>query len=385
MRLLLTGLMIGCALAANTQPAANDTVREPIDVRFLFHYYEQDGSHSAVTGGTGSEKLEDRNTRIVINIPVDSTARLKLSGGWNYYTSASSDKISSISSASSEDHRVEAEMMYTSTKVKHVQKGLLMSGSSETDYMSSSLGFLWGRENTELTRGLDLMLRAWFDKWMIVLPDELRDSGWNHFGTDKRRAILLGLSYRHELSARSVISATVDPLVQWGLLSTPFHRVISADSVVIAELLPSHRIRVPIGVRFYHNYRGTLITKLFLRLYADNFGIRSVTASAEPVIRVARSFKFISAYRFYAQQASDYFFPTGVVIGSEPFRTSDYDLSEFRSHRASVGIGIEPLRGLARFGSKLLLSGISASYSRYWRSDGLHAWWVSAEVKWLMW
>lgn len=377
--------LVFLASTLTAQIPASDTLREPIDVRFLFHYYEQDGDHSAVTGGMGGEKLEDRSARIVINVPMDSTAKLKVNGGWNFYTSASTDRISSISSASSKDHRVETEVIYINTPTKTRSKGFLLSGSSETDYMSSSVGLLWGRQSKDLVHGVDLIARAWFDKWMVVLPDELRSTGWKDFPTDKRRSALIGLTYKRELSPRTLFSATLDPQLQWGLLSTPFHRVIRADSVVTTEVLPATRLRLPLSLRINHNVKGRLVTRLFIRLYTDNFGIKSFTASVDPVIGLTRFMKFTPAYRFYSQTGSKYFFPFMEAEVTQPFRTSDYDLSEFSSQRLSALLSLEPLRGVVRLSKNLWLGAVTAGYYRLWRSDGLQAWWVSTELKWLVW
>ena len=45
-------------------------VKDPIEINFLSNYYYQDGNHSAVGGGIGSEKLSNITQSIVVNIPV---------------------------------------------------------------------------------------------------------------------------------------------------------------------------------------------------------------------------------------------------------------------------------------------------------------------------
>ena len=58
-------------------------VTEDIDVNFLMSYYEQDGIHSAVTGGVGTEELEDFASMLIVNIPLDSSKTLTMRGGAN--------------------------------------------------------------------------------------------------------------------------------------------------------------------------------------------------------------------------------------------------------------------------------------------------------------
>ena len=53
-------------------------------------YYEQAGTHAAVTGGLGNEYLTDYNPTIVVRIPVNEDAVLTADVGMSAYTSASS-------------------------------------------------------------------------------------------------------------------------------------------------------------------------------------------------------------------------------------------------------------------------------------------------------
>ena len=77
------------------------------EVNFLYSYYEQDGDHSPVLGGTGTEYLTDQVGKIIVNIPVKENT-ISFSAGIDHYTSASTDNINpaSISSASVVDDRI---------------------------------------------------------------------------------------------------------------------------------------------------------------------------------------------------------------------------------------------------------------------------------------
>ena len=68
-------------------------VLEHIEVDFLASYYNQDGEHSAVSGGIGSEKLSDMASNIVISIPLNDDDVLTVDGGISAYSSASSSNI----------------------------------------------------------------------------------------------------------------------------------------------------------------------------------------------------------------------------------------------------------------------------------------------------
>ena len=74
-------------------PDSTHKVTGDIEIDFLMSYYDQDGNHSAVSGGLGSESLQDYVSTLVVNIPMDSTTSLAIAGGITYYTSASNDRI----------------------------------------------------------------------------------------------------------------------------------------------------------------------------------------------------------------------------------------------------------------------------------------------------
>ncbi|MEM6803700.1 MAG: hypothetical protein AAF696_20010, partial [Bacteroidota bacterium] len=77
-----------------------------VDVNFLFNYYKQDGIHAAVTGGKGTEELEDQDVSMIVIVPLDTLTNLDVKVGFNHYSSASTDRIDSrLSTASAKDNR----------------------------------------------------------------------------------------------------------------------------------------------------------------------------------------------------------------------------------------------------------------------------------------
>src|SRR4051794_38629363 len=79
------------------------------EINFVSGYYWQDGNHSAVTGGIGTEKLTNLSNTIELKYKgYDRKMRKQtftIDAGFDFYTSASSDQINpyTISSASSRD------------------------------------------------------------------------------------------------------------------------------------------------------------------------------------------------------------------------------------------------------------------------------------------
>src|SRR5665647_228894 len=76
-------------------------VLESTEVSLLMSFYNQDGSHSPVNGGIGTEKLEDKTPTLVISIPLNNNDVLTVDAGISAYTSASSSNINPFIGGSS--------------------------------------------------------------------------------------------------------------------------------------------------------------------------------------------------------------------------------------------------------------------------------------------
>ena len=83
----------------STDVAYKKRVLEGIEVDFLLSYYKQDGVHSSVSGGIGSEKLTDLASNIVVAIPLNDDDVLTVDMGLSAYTSASSSNINPFNSS----------------------------------------------------------------------------------------------------------------------------------------------------------------------------------------------------------------------------------------------------------------------------------------------
>ena len=95
-------------------------VLENTEVDFLMSLYGQDGVHSPVNGGIGTEKLSDQTAAIIISIPLNADDVLTVDAGISAYTSASSSNVNPF-------------MNSTSTPLKSLSwgiKGLVASGAS---------------------------------------------------------------------------------------------------------------------------------------------------------------------------------------------------------------------------------------------------------------
>lgn len=74
-------------------PVYKKRVLEAAEVEFIGSYYKQDGKHSAVSGGIGTEQLTDVASNMVLMLPLNADDVLTIDAGFSAYTSASSSNI----------------------------------------------------------------------------------------------------------------------------------------------------------------------------------------------------------------------------------------------------------------------------------------------------
>jgi hypothetical protein len=165
--------------------------QEEVEIDILSSYYEQDGSHSPVTGGTGTEELSNIAPSIIINIPIDTVRSIKLIGGVDVYSSASSNNIDNpllnsnqVSSASTQDVRGYGSITYKKkNNQKNSSSSYTLGGSGEYDLTSASLGFGYTKGSKNNNREFAIKGKYFFDNWKLIYPLELRN-GTDHLSTN---------------------------------------------------------------------------------------------------------------------------------------------------------------------------------------------------------
>ena len=360
---------------------------EEIEVNFLSSYYSQDGENAAVTGGIGTEELQDLSNLFVLNLPIDSTRAISLSLGADIYTSASTDNIdNNVSSASRRDLRSYGNLGFTKKRLANGETyGIRLGFSTEYDYNSLSFGLSYAKEFNEGNSELSWSAQAFIDKWSLYFPRELR--GTASVPTTNRQSYNMQFVFSQVLSRRTQMAVSLEGIYMRGLLSTPFHRVYFAEqSGAAIEQLPDTRLKIPIGLRVNHYLADGVVLRSHYRFYKDDFGITAHTASLELPIDLSTAITIAPFYRYHTQTASDYFAPYKVHSVTDEFFTSDYDLSELSSHKIGLGIKYAPLYGLARaklpFKNRqvLMLKYVHFRGSYYTRSTGLNAFGVSIDL-----
>jgi hypothetical protein len=344
------------------------------EMNFVSGYYHQNGDHSAVTGGVGTEKLSDfANTLELKMAKYDSRLRkhtLSFELGVDHYTSASSDKIDphTISSASHADTRIYPSVGWTiHNENKGTTVGLNTSFSREFDYTSFGFGGSFVKASKDNNREFSAKLQGYLDQWKVIYPIELRNVLPRETNT-ARNSFSAALSFSQVVNQQLQLALTVEPTYQSGLLATKYQRIYFTDGSENVETLPDTRFKIPVGLRANYFMGDKLILRSFYRFYTDDWGVKAHTVELETPIKINPSFSFSPFYRYYTQTAADYFAPFMQHLKTEPFYTSDYDLSKFNSGFYGAGIRLVPPKGL--FGKEELNS-LELRYGHYKRNDGL--------------
>ena len=407
-------------------------VLESTEVDFLLSYYKQDGVHSAVSGGMGSEDLTDVASNIIVSLPMNDDDILTFDVGLSAYTSASSSNINpydktntnpwqASSGASQSDALTSLVANYShSSDDRNLVWNADVSFSNEYDYTSIGFGGgiakLFNNKNTEFS----LKANVYLDQWRPIYPKELIDFADNRFFYDvidengtstgsynpsmfstidkvNRNSYSASFGFSQVATKNMQFSLFFDVIQQQGLLSTPYHRVHFADKADYyvgqaqyipvyettqnqgvykfaddIERLPDSRTKIPVGARlnYYLNERVTIRT--YYRYYWDNWDITSHTASIELPIKISDKFTVFPMYRYYTQQQSKYFAAFEKHLSTEEFYTSDYDLSSFNANQ--YGFGVNYVDIFTNFQIwKFGLKNIDFRFNHYARSDGLNA------------
>ena len=399
MQLTTTLLFLLASLVVFSQDDSikEDTVKiklEDIEISILSSYYEQDGIHSPVTGGTGTELLSNIAPVVYVHVPISPTKSIDVSAGVDFYSSASSDNIDNpylsnnhISGASADDIRQHYSFTYSKKNIeKRSQKSFTIGASSEYDVTSLSGGFTFEKESKNKQREFAFSTKYFFDDWKRIYPAELRNGSVELLATDKRHTVNLSATEAFIINKKMNASITVEVLAQSGMLSTPFHRVYFTDQELPkVEFLPDFRLKIPVGIRYNVHLTNAIILRTFNRFYWDSWDVKGFTSEVELPIKIKDWLRLYPFYRFHAQTASTYFLGYKEHQTSETFYTSDYDLSGLNSHKYGLGFKISPLWGIGRFkiGKKKIavFKEFDLRYAQYNRSDGLNAWTVTAGLK----
>ena len=335
------------------------------EINLVSSYYKQDGNHSAVTGGIGTEKVTDFSNGLEVKwIGWDNMQRkniLTAGLGFDHHTSASSAFVSTSGASKPGGSRIYPSLNWS---VENQQKGtgfgLGLYYSKEYNYTSYGIDAEYSKKtknNGEFTG----KITGYFDQVKLIYPSEFvkaatvtaassrggdDNASRSRIPSSPRTTLTASFSFSQIINQRLEGIILLDAVGQSGYLGLPFHRVYFSDGTPNIEKLPSQRFKLPIGIRLNYFLGDRIILRSYYRYYIDSWGLQSHTASLEVPVKITPFFSISPFYRFYNQTAIKYFAPYGMHTAQDQYYTSNYDLSKFNSNFFGAGIRIAPPKGI---------------------------------------
>lgn len=348
------------------------------EVDLVSSYYKQNGNHSAVTGGIGSEKVTDfangLDLKFVWGDPNYKKNTISLGMGFDYHTAASQAFVSQTGASKQGGTRVYPSFDYTvENPTLRNTFGFGAYYSGEYNYHSLGADIHFSQKTPSKNGEFSFKLQGYFDRVSLIYPSEFvpqpttnNSGGTTVITTASGNTILSGedgyqkknipssprttysasFSYSQVLSPRLQIMFLADLVGQNGYLGLPFHRVYFNTAKDTIEKLPSNRYKLPLGFRANYFLGDNIILRAYYRYYMDTWGIKSNTAGLEVPIKISPFFSISPFYRYYDQTAAKYFAPYEAHSPGDPFYTSNYEYSKFRADFYGVGFRIAPPKGV---------------------------------------
>lgn len=302
-------------------------------VDFLSSYYDQDGEHSPVTGGIGTEDLQTIGPIIIIGYEGNESWSYQATLGLDNISSASTDNIDmNISSASSKDNRVFANAS-AARKFSNQTLRFSLGFSKEYDYRSLNGGIFWSRDFNQKNTNFGVGINHFEDEV------ELYDIDGVLQGAADRESSDVTLSLSQVLSPNVLAIFELYGGDQSGFLSTPFHEVHFSDGSIAAERLPDSRQRWAFKIALNMAITDKIIFRTYARHYEDDWGIDAQTVEFEPHFRLPLKNEtwLYPILRYHTQAGSDYWGPAETLASNQLFATADWDIGSFSSEKFGLG------------------------------------------------
>ena len=335
------------------------------EIKFFSSYYSQNGSHSPVTAGIGTEKVTDIANGLTLNfVSTDQKQNkntLSLGLGIDFHSSASQAFVSKTGASQQTGTRIypSADWTFESKKTGNTF-GVGVYYSNEYNYSSTGGDLHYSLKTTNKNGELAVKLQGYFDKVSLIYPSEFvppgtvpsvgaPDGTYGHkdnFGTSSRNTYTASFAYSQIVNSRLQVAFLADLVNQNGFLSLPFHRVHFSDGRDSIEKLPSARFKLPLGVRANYFLADNIVLRSYYRFYTDDWGSAAHTMNLEVVYKITPFLSVSPFFRYYTQTASKYFASYGAASPAQAYFTSNYAYAKFNSQFFGAGIRTAPPSGV---------------------------------------
>ncbi len=368
------------------------------EVNLVSGYFNQNGDHSAVTGGIGTQKLNDVSNVIELQFVKENENKNKYTWnfevGFDHHTAASQAYINTSGASRPYGNRFYPSVNWQVEKANGVNFGLGTSISSEVNYHSFGLDFSVGKTSKNKNTDINFKGQAYFDKVVLIEPSEFVpkpvESTPSTYTTASGNVISYGegehakvhiprtprntyagtLTFSQIVNKNFQFAVIAESVGQNGYLGLPFHRVYFTDGSEKIENLPSTRFKLPLGLRMNYFLGDKLILRSYYRYYTDDWGIKAHTASLEVPYKVSPFVSVSPFYRYYVQTASKYFAPYEQHSPNDTYYTSNYNMSAFTSQYYGINIRITPEKGVLNIP---FFNMVDLRYGHYTQTTGLTA------------
>jgi len=371
------------------------------EVNLVSSYYLQDGNHSAVTGGIGTEHVTDLsngiNVKMIWTGPGQHKNTLDAGLGFDNHTSASQAYVNKSGASSPSGTRIYPSLDWTSeNEKKGTSFGLGTYVSSEYNYKSLGADLHFSFKTPNKMGEFGAKFQGYFDQVTMIYPSELvpgnttvttggvtivttasgrtssLSSGSRGYKesipTSPRNTYSGSFSYSQIINSRLQIMLLADVVTQNGYLGLPFHRVYFNTGKDTIEHLPSTRFKLPVGIRANYFLGDRIIIRTYYRYYTDDWGTHANTVNLEVPVKISPFFSIAPFYRYYDQTAAKYFAPYEGHLATDTYYTSNYEYAQFHSNFFGAGIRLSPPKGVAGWQS---LHELELRYGHYQQTTGL--------------
>jgi hypothetical protein len=370
------------------------------EINLVSSYYSQNGDHSAITGGIGTEKVTDISNGIELKLVwlghSNNKNTLSLGLGYDHHTSASSAYVTTTGNGKQGGTRIYPSVDWTLENAKTGNTfGIGTYYSGEYNYKSLGADLHYSLKTDNKSGEFSVKLQGYLDHVTLIYPSEFIPvitpvtTGGTYITTASGNVVLsnggsapskpslptkprdtytASFGYSQIINSRLQVEFLADVVAQNGYLSLPFHRVYFNTGKDTIEKLPSSRFKLPLGFRANYFLGDNIILRSYYRYYLDNWGVRSNTVNLEIAYKITPFFSVSPFYRYYTQSAAKYFAPYEGHSPTDEYYTSNYEYAKFNSQFFGVGIRLAPPNGVLGWQS---LHELELRYGHYLQTTSL--------------
>jgi hypothetical protein len=347
------------------------------EINLVSSYYWQNGNHSAITGGIGTEKVTDISNGIDLKLvwvgDNENKNTISIGLGYDHHTSASSAFVTTTGQGKQGGTRIYPSLDWTVENPKTGNTfGLGAYYSGEYNYKSLGADVHFSQKTADKNGEFSFKAQAYMDHVTMIYPSEFIpaitpvSSGSTYITTASGNVVLsngssvstpslptkprgtytASFGYSQIINSRFQVMLLADVVAQSGYLSLPFHRVYFSNQKDTIEKLPSSRFKLPLGFRANYFLGDNIILRSYYRYYMDNWGSKSNTANLEITYKVSPFLSISPFYRYYTQSAAKYFAPYEAHSSTDEYYTSNYEYAKFNSQFFGAGFRIAPPKGV---------------------------------------